>query len=55
MEVMKMTKYKLTKPFRSIKSFLLNSKRKSYFAMLEKAYSEQAIELQRLKLMIRHR
>ena len=50
-----MTKNKLTKSFQTIKAFLFSSHKKNYIAMLEKAYSQQALELQRLKITSKHR
>ncbi|VEG91174.1 hypothetical protein [Legionella spiritensis] len=45
-----MTRRNLSKPLRSIKSFLFGSKKQqAYIASLEKACCQQALEIQRLK------
>lgn len=50
-----MTKRKLSNPFFIIKSFFVSSKKKTYLTSLEKAYCEQALELQAFKRSVHQR
>lgn len=49
-----MTKRNLSNIYQRIKSFVLRLDKKTFRKSLEKAYCEQALELHRLKRLLKH-